>query len=106
MSIVEEDSATLERLGVTHERIANRLSLLMERSFPPRIWPEPRWGSSLSRLRVQARSWSSVNDTPAARTPTRTSPGPGRRSSFEWAQGVRLASVVIGRGRRARVSET
>src|SRR4051812_24416557 len=30
---------------------------------------------------VPARSWASVNDTPAARTLTRTSPGPGRGSS-------------------------
>src|SRR6476469_7817185 len=30
---------------------------------------------------VPARSWASVNDTPAARTLTRTSPGPGRGSA-------------------------
>ena len=30
---------------------------------------------------VPARSWASVNDTPAARTLTRTSPGPGTGAS-------------------------
>lgn len=51
MSLVEEDSATLARIGVTHERIANRLAFLMDRSS----WTSSvrtRWCALLDRFRV------------------------------------------------------
>jgi len=57
MSLVEEDDATLARIGVTHERIANRLSFLMKRSSSiSSNWT--RWCSLLGRFRVHRHQYA------------------------------------------------
>jgi len=57
LSLVEEDSATLARLGVTHEQIANRLSLLMEHSRPD-LRDRSEWKPFLGRFWLHRLSWA------------------------------------------------
>ncbi|HEX6884614.1 MAG TPA: hypothetical protein VF530_14660 [Planctomycetota bacterium] len=57
MSLVEEDSARLARLGVTHERVANRLSLLTDLSLLD-LRDRSEWKLILGRFWIHRLHWA------------------------------------------------